>query len=110
MSNPTQNPFLNEWHACLLAHYQYVLMRRDLKTEPTLRQILVKIGFPEQQLAEMHASYLPMPEVLPQLAAPEPTTSEAAPEAERAPSEAPEELPSAPPTPPKKPPKQLSFF
>lgn len=110
MSSLSANPFLNEWYECLLAHYQYVLARRDLKTEPTLRQILLKIGFPEDQLAEMCGTYLPMPEALPQLAAPEPTPSEAALETERAPSEAPDELPSAPPTPKKKPPKQLSFF
>ncbi|MCE7948496.1 MAG: hypothetical protein DYG88_13815 [Chloroflexi bacterium CFX4] len=120
MSSPTQNPFLNEWHECLLAHYAYVLARRDLKTEPTLRQILVTIGFPEQQLGEVRAAHLPEPEPLPQLAAsetaPEPTASAAAPDADRTASETSEDPPSTPPTditpptPKKKPPKQLSFF
>jgi hypothetical protein len=120
MSSPTQNPFLNEWHECLLAHYTYVLARHDLKTEPTLRQILVTVGFPEQRLGEMRATYLPEPQPLPQLAAPEstsePTISEVALDAELTASEAPDDLPSAPPTnitpptPKKKPPKQLSFF
>ncbi len=45
--------FYEDWRACLRAHYIHVIRTRDTVTEPTLRNILLSVGFNEAEINEM---------------------------------------------------------
>lgn len=45
--------FYEDWRACLRAHYIHVIRTRDTVTEPTLRNILLSVGFSEAEINEM---------------------------------------------------------
>jgi hypothetical protein len=46
----TDNPFYDEWRECLREHYLYVIRNDDMVTEPTLRTVLMSMGFTEEEL------------------------------------------------------------
>lgn len=45
--------FYEDWRACLRAHYLHVIRTGDRVTEPTLRQVLLRVGFSEAEIKEM---------------------------------------------------------
>lgn len=45
--------FYEDWRACLRAHYMHVIRSRDTVTAPTLRDILLSVGFSEAEINEM---------------------------------------------------------
>lgn len=45
--------FYEEWRACLRAHYMDVVQNDDLVTEPTLKGVLLEVGFSEDEVREM---------------------------------------------------------
>ncbi len=48
-----QNIFSQDWRDCLRAHYMHVIRTNDSVTEPTLHQILLNVGFSEDEIKEM---------------------------------------------------------
>ncbi|MBN1965179.1 MAG: hypothetical protein JW910_11070 [Anaerolineae bacterium] len=54
MSDSTEGSiFADDWRDCLEAHYQHVIRIQDKITEPSLREVLLRVGFSEQQINEM---------------------------------------------------------
>lgn len=57
--------FNDEWRKCLREHYQDVIRRNDKVTLPSLRNVLLRVGFTTDELkdlymrATMHADDLP---------------------------------------------------
>ncbi len=45
--------FYEDWRACLRAHYLHVIRTGDRVTEPTLREVLLRVGFSEDEIKEM---------------------------------------------------------
>ncbi len=50
---PGQSPFADDWRECLSTHYQYTIRNQDAVTERTLTDVMRRIGFSDQQLAEL---------------------------------------------------------
>lgn len=48
-----QSVFYEDWRACLRAHYMHVVGAGDKVTEPTLKNVLLRVGFSEDEIAEM---------------------------------------------------------
>ncbi len=48
-----QSVFYEDWRACLRAHYMHVISVGDKATEPTLKNVLLRVGFSEEEIAEM---------------------------------------------------------
>jgi hypothetical protein len=48
-----QSVFYEDWRACLRAHYMHVIRVSDKVTEPTLKKVLLRVGFSEGEIAEM---------------------------------------------------------
>ncbi len=106
MSEKLQNPFLEDWRECLLAHYRWITARKKDKVEPTVRHILLSVGVPEARIAELQSGS-PEPELtLPPAPEPEPPPPEPHPPSE---PEPPEPQPPSEPEPPALP-KQLSLL
>lgn len=49
-----RNPFAEAWRDCLLAHYEYVIMERDMANEASLRSVLLSIGVEEETLYSVY--------------------------------------------------------
>jgi hypothetical protein len=47
---PDDNPFFEEWRACLRAHFEYVLRENDTINRDSLYEVLLAVGFSEAQL------------------------------------------------------------
>ncbi len=45
--------FHDDWRACLRAHYLHVIRSGDRVTEPTLRAVLERVGFSEDEIRQM---------------------------------------------------------
>ncbi|MFQ3535077.1 MAG: hypothetical protein SNJ58_04300 [Aggregatilineales bacterium] len=91
MSERLQNPFLEDWRECLLAHYRWIVARKEDKVEPTVRHILLSVGVPEARIAELQPGS-PEPELtLPPAPEPEPPP-EAHPPSEPEPPALPKQL------------------
>ena len=48
-----QSLFYEDWRACLRAHYMHVVSTNDRVTEPTLHEVLLKVGFSENEIREI---------------------------------------------------------
>ncbi|GAB4568864.1 MAG: hypothetical protein Kow0077_00420 [Anaerolineae bacterium] len=48
-----QSIFHEDWRDCLKAHYMYVVQHDDRVTEPSLHEILLRVGFSEDEIREM---------------------------------------------------------
>jgi hypothetical protein len=45
--------FYDDWRNCLRTHYMHVIRSNDRVTEPTLRRVLLSVGFSEAEIQEM---------------------------------------------------------
>lgn len=50
---PGPSPFADDWRECLGTHYQYTIRNQDAVTERTLTDVMRRVGFSDQQLAEL---------------------------------------------------------
>lgn len=50
--------FYDEWRDCLREHYIYVIQSNDHVTEPSLREVMLEIGFTEDDLEHIRAEVL----------------------------------------------------
>ncbi len=77
---PGKSPFSDHWRDCLRSHYTYVIHQNDIRTERTLRGVLIEVGFREDEIAELRvmatahvddvgADYIPDPALISQIAA-----------------------------------------
>ncbi|MDW8298463.1 MAG: hypothetical protein RML95_03910 [Anaerolineae bacterium] len=116
MSGTLQNPFLEDWRECLLAHYRRLVERQEHKVEVTMRQLLLNVGVPEARFADIRPALPetpPEPELHPAETAAAPESELRSAEPEPTPQSAqPEPVDDVPPpaAPKKQQPKQLAFF
>lgn len=59
------NPFYEEWRACLRSHYTFVLEVGDHVTEPSLRGVLFETGFTESEVFTLQAEVLGLAQAAP---------------------------------------------
>jgi hypothetical protein len=45
--------FYDDWRDCLQSHYSHVIRVNDRVTEPTLRAVLLRVGFSEDEIREL---------------------------------------------------------
>ena len=45
--------FYDDWRDCLQSHYMHVIRHNDHVTEPTLHNVLLRVGFSEDEIKEM---------------------------------------------------------
>lgn len=45
--------FYENWRDCLKAHYTHVIRANDQVTEPTLHNVLLRVGFSEDEIKEI---------------------------------------------------------
>ncbi|HRE47922.1 MAG TPA: hypothetical protein PLD47_09365 [Aggregatilineales bacterium] len=56
---PTYNPFAEEWYACLIAHYRFVVVEQDTSNEASLRGVLLRIGVDSHELDALQYEGIP---------------------------------------------------
>lgn len=45
--------FYEDWRECLKSHYTHVISHNDHVTEPTLHNVLLRVGFTEEEIKEI---------------------------------------------------------
>ncbi len=45
--------FYDDWRECLRSHFMHVVRHHDTVTEPTLHNVLLRVGFSEDEIREM---------------------------------------------------------
>lgn len=53
-----ESAFTDEWRECLREHYRHVIRQQDHVTEPSLHQVLIKVGFTESDLEALKVEAL----------------------------------------------------
>lgn len=49
----SENIFVDDWYACMRAHYMHVIRTNDRVTLPSLTVVMKRVGFSESDLAEL---------------------------------------------------------
>lgn len=55
-----QNPFLDDWRECLLAHYRWLLEQQEHQIAATMRCVLQAAGVPEARFALLEPQPKPL--------------------------------------------------